>query len=102
MAYKPVHIIRNAHLFTKADVYLNVMQINIIYWMADNLSEDGIGEKVFRSARCVNTHVGNIYRETGCCTHGGLVSYAHKYKVIFHRKGVLMKTKGNIKPEKKK
>jgi len=102
MAYRPVLIIKGAHLFSGADVYLNVMEIDVIYWMADNLSEDGIGEKINRSPRCVNTHVVNTYSKTGCCTHGGLISYAHKYKVIFHRNGVLMKTKGNIKPGKKK
>ena len=102
MAYRPVHVIKNAHLFTKADVFLNVMEIDIIYWMADNKSEDGIGEKVFLSPFTVNKHVGKMYRATGCCTHGGLISYSHKHKIIFYRKGVLMKTKGNIRAGKKK
>ena len=97
-----VLILENAHRFEKKDVRITALEIDILYWSAENLSHGGIGEKVFLSARTINSHRGKLYGKTGCSTPAGLDAFAHKHKLLFYRKGVLMKHKGNIKPLMKK
>ncbi|HLG33590.1 MAG TPA: hypothetical protein VI757_01810 [Bacteroidia bacterium] len=102
MAYRPVHVVRNASIFSKKDVFLIALDLDILYWLADGLNPKQASSKIGRSYRTTRGYIYKLHNKTGYCEEGGLVRFALQYKVLFFRKGVLMKTKGNIKPKKKK
>jgi DNA-binding CsgD family transcriptional regulator len=96
-----VLIIPKAHRFNKSDVALIALEIDIMYWLAENLDEEGVGGKIFRSKSCVNKHIGILYTKTGHCTHAGLMAFAFLYGVLFFKENVLLKWEKKEQPEKK-
>jgi DNA-binding CsgD family transcriptional regulator len=100
--YPVVLTIPKAHRFDKSDVPLIALEIDILYWLAQSFSEEGIGEKVCRSATCINKHIGKLYIKTGHCTHAGLVAFAHEHKILFYVNDTLVKWGDSAEPEKEK
>lgn len=100
--YRTVHVVRSANIFSKKDVPFIALHIEVLYWLAEGLKPKKIPMKMSQKYRTIRGYIYKMYDNTGYCEVGGLVRFALQYKVLFFRKGVLMKTKGNIKLKKKK
>jgi len=102
MAHRPVLILENAYRFKKKDVPITAIEIDIMYWLAENLTDGGVAEMLTYKAPYINKRIGILYIKTGCSTHAGLMAFAFKYGLLFYVDGVLMKWKTNTEPEEEK
>ena len=70
-----VLVLKNAHLLTRANVELTVLELIVIYMLAKSFMLGTIAQKLDKKDDTINHIICRLYEKTGAGTHPGLVSF---------------------------